>query len=105
MNSQTIRVVARVTARPETAAELEGVLRALVLPTRREQGCISYQLLKSVSDPCDFVFVEEWQNDLMMQAHLQTPHVQEAFAKAGSLLAAGPDIRSYWLVPPANPSD
>lgn len=98
MNAQTLRVVATIRARPEKAAELTVVLAALVAPTRKENGCISYELLRHKTDPCDFVFVEEWTGDAALDAHLASSHLQEAVAKATPLLAASPDIRRYFAV-------
>jgi quinol monooxygenase YgiN len=98
MSHQTIRVVARVAARPDTRVEVEAILRALVPTTRQEKGCISYQLLKNAADPCDFVFVEEWVSETVMQAHLTTPHIQKAFAQAGPLLARAPEVSSYSIL-------
>lgn len=98
MSHHPIHVVARVTAQPERVAELAAVLHALLAPTRREAGCIRYQLFRNAAEPCDFVFMEEWSSREAMEAHLQTPHIQEAFAKAGPLLAKAPEISTYVLI-------
>lgn len=98
MPTETVRVVARITARPETAGELKSVLLRLVQPTRAENGCVRYELHQSETDPADFVFLEEWRDGAAIAAHMQTPHVQEALAKAATLLAAPPDIRRYHLI-------
>ena len=98
MSNKTIRVVARIVARPEKTAELRAVLIDLVEPTRREKGCISYQLHQNLANACDFVCVEEWESGSAIEAHMKTPHVQQAFAKAGPLLASAPDISSYSLI-------
>lgn len=60
MANETVRVVARMTARPEKIEELKVLLSGLIDPTRREKGCISYQLLQNRADPTDFTFIEEW---------------------------------------------
>ncbi len=98
MGNKTIRVVARILSLPEKVEELTAILRALVEPTRKETGCISYQLLRNTSDVCDFVFVEEWASQSAIDTHLKTPHIQNAFAKAQSLLAKAPQIDTYSIV-------
>lgn len=98
MASETVRIVARITGRAETAEALESVLTALVGATRAEPGCLSYELCRSRSDPAEFVFVEEWTNDAAVDAHMTTAHVQDAFSKAQSLLGMPPDIRKYSLI-------
>ncbi len=56
----SLRVIARVRAKTEHIAQVREILAALVEPTRRELGCVSYELLQNSSDPADFVFVEKW---------------------------------------------
>lgn len=98
MPTHTLHVVAHI--RVESGHEDAGraVLTALLEPTRREPGCIRYELLQNSSDPGDFTFVEEWESDAALDAHLATPHVQAALARLRPLLGAPPDIRRYRLV-------
>jgi len=99
MARKTVRVVARIVAKPDKVEELRSVLLDLVGPTRKETGCISYQLLQNKSDPTDFTFVEEWASDPAIDDHFTTPHVNEALSKAAaSLLASDPDIRRYFII-------
>jgi quinol monooxygenase YgiN len=55
-------------------------------------------LLQNNEDPAQFTFVEEWESDAALEAHLKTPHLAAAFLKMPALLAAPPDIRRYSLV-------
>ena len=71
---------------------------ALVEPTRRESGCIQYELLQNQEDPTDFVFVEEWESEVRLNAHLDSPHINGVGAKLDGLLKAEPDIRLYRLL-------
>jgi quinol monooxygenase YgiN len=98
MGGEAVRVVAQFTAKPEKVADLAAILRELVGPTRKEKGCISYQLLRNNVDSGDFVFVEEWTSNDALDAHLATPHLQNALAKATPLLAKDPDISRYSVV-------
>jgi quinol monooxygenase YgiN len=98
MSVETVKVVARVTALPDTGSALAPVLRSLIAPTRRESGCIRYELFENNSDPCDFVFVEEWSSHAAIDAHLAMPHVHDAFVKAGPFLAKAPEISRYSLI-------
>jgi len=98
MAKETVRVVARITARPEKVEELKIVLRGLLNPTRREKSCVSYQLLQNKADPTDFTFVEEWESDAAIDAHFATLHVQDALLQVASLVAKEPDIRRYAII-------
>ena len=93
-----IRVVAHVVALPGKQEEVKLALIDLVEPTRREEGCLVYELQQNQVDSTDFVFIEEWESETLLNAHLESPHMNEVDAKLDGLLAAPPDIRLYRLL-------
>ncbi len=97
MVGDTLRVVARVQARPNKVNELLSVLSSLVEPTRKEPGCLSYELLQNNEDPADFTLIEEWQSNTALESHFGTKHFKDALVKLPNLVAAEPDIRRYHL--------
>ncbi len=98
MADVTLRVIARIKARPNKVNELLSVLSSLVEPTRKEPGCISYHLLQNNEDPAEFVFIEEWQSSTALESHFATKHFKDALVKLPNLIAAEPDIQRYHLV-------
>jgi quinol monooxygenase YgiN len=74
------------------------LLSALVEPTRREAGCLLYELLQSKSDPTDFTFVEEWESDEALDAHAISQHLKNVTAGLAGLIAAPADVRRYALI-------
>lgn len=93
-----IRVVAHLTSKPKTTAETRAALEGFIDPTRAEAGCIVYELMQNNDDPTDFTFVEEWESDEALDAHLESPHILAFKERAGDLLACDPDIRRYTLL-------
>jgi quinol monooxygenase YgiN len=98
MPENSLRVVARMVAKPERVDEVRSILTGLVAPTRSERGCVTYELLQNRSDPTDFTFVEEWEGDAALEAHLSTEHVRDALSRLQGLLAREPDISTYSVV-------
>ena len=98
MPDTSLRVVARITARPDTVNQVREILLGLVAPTRAEEGCVVYELLQNRTDPTDFTFVEEWASDATFERHHTTEHIRSAFPKLQALVAVPPDIRTYSLV-------
>ena len=94
----SIRVVAHITARPETVDETRELLLSLIDPTRAEDGCVTYELMQNTADPTDFTFVEEWTSDAALDEHLETEHLKRTAARGAELFAAPPDIRRYKLL-------
>lgn len=84
-------VIARITALPGRIAELSAVLETLARATRTESGCVQYEVFQADDQPLLFT-VEQWRDKAAADAHMTTPHVATAFAQAGTLLAAPPEI-------------
>ncbi len=98
MSKPTLRVVARLTAFPDKVAELKFLLLSIIEPTRKEAGCIKYELLQNQSDPSDFTFVEEWESATLLELHLGSTHIQAALLQLEGLAVGPPDIRYYELL-------
>ena len=88
----SLPVVATITAKPGSESVVRDALEALVVPTRGEDGCLSYVLHQSVADPTVFITVELWREQSDLDAHMQTAHVSDALTAAGDHLAAPPAI-------------
>jgi quinol monooxygenase YgiN len=95
MAANSIRIVARLVAKPDSVDQVGAILRSVVDPTRKESGCIRYELLQNRSDQTDFTFIEEWESDAAIDAHLTTKHISDALTKLHGLLSIEPDIRRY----------
>lgn len=94
----TIRCVARVIAQPGKTDALRALLLQLLEPTRKEPGCVRYQLMQNTQDATDFTFVEEWRDEAAIAAHMDQPHVREVLGKVPPLLHGDPDIRTYRVI-------
>ncbi|MEG3843421.1 putative quinol monooxygenase [Microcoleus sp. herbarium14] len=98
MSQPTLRVVARLAAFPDKVAELKSLLLSIIEPTRKEAGCIKYELLQNQADPTDFTFVEEWESAALLEQHLASTHIQAAVQQLEGLAVGPPDIRRYELL-------
>ena len=94
----TIRVVALVNVRPEKLQEAFEAFDPLIAATRREEGCIRYEMLQNVEDQYDLTFVEEWASPAALLEHFETEHFRAIVTRADELFTAPPDIRRYTLI-------
>ena len=67
---------------------LEAELRALVSPTRKEAGCLQYDLHRCADQPGHFLFHEVWASREHHTAHTRTSHFLRWDARKDSLLAS-----------------
>jgi quinol monooxygenase YgiN len=71
-----ILVTARVRARAETRLEFLQTLRALMVPMRKERGCISCHWHIDIEDENSFRLVEEWETQQDLENHVNSHHVR-----------------------------
>jgi len=67
---------------------LEAELRALIGPTRKEEGCLQYDLHRGADHPGTFLFHEVWESREHHIAHTRTPHFLRWNARKDALLAS-----------------
>ena len=67
---------------------LEAELRALVGPSRKEDGCLQYDLHRGSDHPGMFLFHEVWASRDHHVAHTRTPHFLRWNARKDSLIAS-----------------
>lgn len=95
MHSNIVTVVAAFQAKPGKEAALKAALTALVEPTRREAGCLNYDLHQLPEDPARFLFHENWTSRAHLDAHLQSPHLQALQPRVPELAIAPPEIQIW----------
>jgi quinol monooxygenase YgiN len=82
-----IYVIAEVRVKPGTVDRAIAAARACVAPTVKEDGCISYDMHQSVTDPLRLVLVERWESREALARHMETPHFKAWRAAGGEFVA------------------
>jgi quinol monooxygenase YgiN len=81
----TLIVILRPREGQETLLEAE--LRALVGPTRKEEGCLTFDLHRALDPPGGFLLHEVWASRDAHTEHMHTPHFLRWNARKDALLA------------------
>jgi quinol monooxygenase YgiN len=84
-NAVTLVVILR--AKEGQEGLLEAELRALIPPTRREEGCITYDLHRALDTPDALLLHEVWATREHHRLHTKTPHFLRWDARKDALLA------------------
>jgi quinol monooxygenase YgiN len=85
-NAVTLVVFLR--PKPGQESFLEAELRALIPPTRREEGCITYDLHRSIEPPEGFLLHEVWATREHHRCHMKTQHFLRWDARKDALLVS-----------------
>ena len=54
--------------------EVKAIADSLVAASREDAGCISYDFLESTTTPGEYMIVETWDNDSLLDIHSNAPH-------------------------------
>jgi quinol monooxygenase YgiN len=73
---EAVIVLAQLKAKPGEEEAVKEALVAMVAPTRKEDGCICYNLHQSNSDKSQFMFYEQWASKSALDAHGKTAHMK-----------------------------
>lgn len=95
MNTKQVTLVVTFHARPGKETELRNLLTGLLEPTRKEAGCINYDLHIAPDDPSKFLFYENWASAEHLNQHGETPHIQNLLKRMDELCAE-PLKLDYW---------
>lgn len=79
-------------AKPAQEAAVRKELSSLVEPSRKDAGCLNYDLHESSENPALFMFHENWTSKAHLDAHLAKPELQAVLARVGPMLAEPPRI-------------
>ena len=92
MNAKSLTVIAQIKAKPGTEHEVRRELLSLIVPSRKDAGCLNYDLHQALDNPALFVFHENWASKEHLDQHLQKPDLQAVLARVGQLVAEPPQI-------------
>ena len=88
-------VVAEVKAKAGLEAELRKRVMALVAPTRREAGCVLYDLHECDAEPGRFLFYEIWASRAAWDSHMKEPYLVDYVAHADECLGEPGRVHTY----------
>ncbi len=91
-------LTAIVKAKPDQVDAVQEALLSLVEPTRKEAGCLCYNLHQSKTDPAHFMFYEQWASKDALDAHGKSPHMKALGEKLEDKTDQGGSFMMYELL-------
>jgi quinol monooxygenase YgiN len=85
-------------AKAEKEKDLEAAFAPCIAATKKEAGCLAYELNRDPDDPTTYVMFEKFKNVAALEAHLKLEHTTKLF-KALEPLTDGEIKAKVYLVP------
>jgi quinol monooxygenase YgiN len=92
MNAKSLTVIAQIKVKPGKESQVRQELLSLVAPSRKDAGCLNYDLHQALDNPNLFMFHENWTCKAHLDQHLQKPDLQAVLGRVGQLVAEPPQI-------------
>lgn len=93
-----LTVIAYVTAKTGHEDQVREALLDLVAQTRKEKGCVNYDLHQSPRNACEFAIYENWTSASDLELHAKSAHLQSFTKVARDLLKGPAEIRKWCMV-------
>ena len=93
-----VKVVARNLVKKDKVGAFIELTKELVDETRKEDGCIKYELFQDEKDETILTFIEEWETKDALKKHFQTPHFKKIVPQFSQLTEKETDLNIYNVV-------
>ena len=87
-------VIAKAKTNAGKEQELLKITTGLIAETRKEAGCLGYDLYQNTGSSVDFAFLEQWESEAALDAHSASAHFVK-FQKEADGVLADLDIKKY----------
>ena len=61
-------------AKRDCIEELKELLKSTIEETKKEEGCLMYEVFQTKSNPVEFIVIDSWDSEEALNKHYETPH-------------------------------
>lgn len=87
-----IHLTATLKSKPEFTREVKAFLQHMVTESRKDAGCIQYNLHQGIDDTNLFIFQEIWESKAALDAHNRQPLIREFLELVQTKLQEAPAV-------------
>jgi quinol monooxygenase YgiN len=84
-------LIVRLRVKEDAGEKLEAAFAKAIKASRREKGCLAYDLNRDAKAPSLYLVYERWQNLEALEAHLKTPEITALLAQLRGLTDGPPE--------------
>lgn len=95
---QKVTVLAKLTAKPGLEDKVKQELLKMVEETRKEKGCLNYDLHVDEANSSTFLFYENWVSKMALDNHFHTEHFVRLHGLQDELFAEPASIKIMKMI-------
>lgn len=86
-----LTITGNIVANPDSIDLVKSELEKLIPITRKEAGCLQYDLHQDTDNAAYFMFYENWESRELWQTHMNAPHLKAFMETTDGA------IEKFWL--------
>ena len=90
-----IKVVAKNYIKTDKINEVTELAKELIEKTRKEKGCIKYELFQDIHNKGLMTFIEEWESKEALKEHMKSEHFNRIVPLIGACAEQEGEISVY----------
>lgn len=90
-----MKLIAKRLIREGKVDEVIELYRELAVESRKEEGCVSYELFRDTKEKRLLAVIEEWRSIADLELHRQTPHYQKLVPMVSAMAEQFFDLETY----------
>jgi len=98
MSENQVTVIALIEAKPGCDSDVRNGLLKLAGPTRKEPGCINYDIHLSKDHSGLFMIHENWKSRQELDRHLEMPYLKGFLEETANKLAKPVEVTTWGLI-------
>ncbi len=87
-----INVIAKANIKPENIGKAIELYAELAAETRKEKGCLKYDIIQNMKEKHFLIVVEEWESEKHLEAHFNAEHFKRLVPEIGELANAKSEV-------------
>ncbi|QZY56191.1 putative quinol monooxygenase [Crassaminicella profunda] len=81
-----LQVVSKIYVKEDQIDEFVEVFKGMVEPSRKEEGCIQYEMYQDEENPRIFIVLEQWKTKEDFDQHFKTEHFERIVPKMSEFM-------------------
>lgn len=61
-------------AKRDCIEELKELLKSTIEESKKEEGCLMYEVFQTKSNPVEFIVIDSWESEEALNKHYETSH-------------------------------
>ena len=61
-------------AKRDCIEELKALLKSTIEPSKKEQGCLMYEVFQTKTNLVEFIVIDSWENEEALNKHYESEH-------------------------------